>query len=212
METFREHPTYTSFEGSNLGNIRLKISNDKVRRVKPTFYETRGFRLNISARRTGGGAITIMARRFIWECFHGLLPEKACISHKDGNLEIVALDNLELTNQTEINRKSQVKRDMTKIGYNTRDKVKKMLAENVDSKVKLLFDSKSQCAKYFSVTPTMIYYAYTKMGNIKQINSITGSWIIRDPTDEELQTAEHFTTPHGNSGKKKKVNHQTDLP
>ena len=201
-EVYNQHPTYTSFEGSNLGRIRV----DKEKFVKPTFYKNMGLKFSIAASRTTEGTrpVTLMVRRFIWECFHGLLPDKACISHKDGDLENVALENLELTDQTELNRKSQAKRDMTKIGYNTRDKKKMMLAESVESKVKLLFDCKSQCAKYFSVSPAMIYYAYTKTKNVKQINTITGSWVIRDPTDEELTTAEKFSAPHGNSGKRKK--------
>ena len=75
-----------------------------------------------------------------------------------------------------------------------------MLAVNVDSGAKLLFDSKCACAKYFSVTAAYVYYAYVddkdrdkNPMSVKQINTLTGRWKIRDPTDEELETVEKMT-------------------
>ena len=197
-ETFRPHPIYSEYEASELGNIRTKGPKGKYRLMTPQFPNEKGMTFTVSKKAIS--PTRYFYRRFVWECFNGVIPEGYCISQKDGDMKNARLDNLEMTTQAELNRKSQHKRDMTKIGHNTKDRTKPMLAVNVDSGVKLLFESKSACARYFCVSTTYVYYAYiydaSKEKNpmrVKQINSLTGQWKIRDPTEEEMETAEKIT-------------------
>ena len=194
-ETFKPHPVYSEYEASNLGNVRTKTLSGKYRLIKPQFPNENI--MTFTVQKHTMSSTRFFYRRFVWECFNGIIPDGTCITQKDGNPRNARLDNLETTTQAELNKKSQHKR---KTGGNMKERMKPTLAVNVDSGAKLLFDSKSACAKYFSVTSAYVYYASIddqdrkkNPMSVKQINTLTGRWKIRDPTDEELETVEKMT-------------------
>ena len=96
------------------------------------------------------------AHRFIWECCNSTIPKNYEIDHIDNNPSNNNISNLRCIT---INENRQ-RRDLTnflkiqKIAHTLKRFIKSI---NTETNEVICFPSKSQCAKYFDVSPALIY-------------------------------------------------------
>lgn len=100
METiiWKKHPIYKDYETNNLGEARCtsyanKEGNIRILKQKIDKY-TKGKRICVRGK-------IILAHRFVYECFYGIIPDGFEIDHIDGNHSNNKIENLRLCTHQE---------------------------------------------------------------------------------------------------------------
>ena len=136
------HPVYDLYQADSGGNIQHLVlkkkyagafnkNGDLIIRVRPK--DTRDY-------------TCIQVHRFVWECFHGLVPEGKKVVHSDGNKTNNRLDNLKLTEKTR--EYSFVK--------NNHYKLINYLATNIQTRETTVFPSLYQLQKKLGISPKTV--------------------------------------------------------
>ena len=83
---------------------------------------------------------TYQVHRFVWECFHGVIPDGKVVDHINDNRGDNRLCNLQIMTQQENCKKSADNRDYTHVGNNHINR-KCVKAINVDTQDEIYFKS-----------------------------------------------------------------------
>lgn len=88
------HPYWTNYSASENGSVY----GSRGHRLKPIKHHT-GY--SVMTVRKGKIQKQLRIHRFLWECFHGEIPENLVINHKNGDKQDNRLINLELVTNKE---------------------------------------------------------------------------------------------------------------
>lgn len=154
MEEIKLHPIYQNFGASKKGKIYNIVSNknlgcdDGIR--KPYFNH-----------------------RFIWECFNGEIPDGYDIDHINRCRTDNRIENLQCVTMAENRKKGYQCRIDKDWGSYAHKRIKAIKAIQEDGTIKY-FKNKSQCAKYYNISPAMVYLIVEKKNNAKNANTNHG--------------------------------------
>lgn len=95
---YQIHPSYDMYAASRDGKI-IHI----VKQVPNIGVQMRNsYMLHIGVKKYGStNRKTYLVHRFVWECFHGMIPDGKVIDHINNNKEDNRLSNLQLMTQQE---------------------------------------------------------------------------------------------------------------
>ena len=95
-EKFYYHHIYTNFGANKYGQIYNKKTNRCIiRNLLPTGY------LKTSLNQIGLTPKYLLVHRFVYECYHGNIPDGMQINHIDSNRQNNCIHNLEVVTQSE---------------------------------------------------------------------------------------------------------------
>lgn len=183
MNKFVKHPIYDLYECNKKGQYRhIENKNEMIGKLS-----TKGY-FNCTVKSSDGKVKATSVHRLIWSCFNGEIPPKMEIDHINHDRTDNRLKNLRCVSVSE-NRKNRVI-DMTKITQGNAQLLKKTIKATtlLDNKV-FYFKSKNQCAQYFEVSPSLVFY-YTKSGGICTTGKGEVKFESVDAMPEELKENE----------------------
>ena len=128
---------------------------------------------------------SIMSHRFIWECCNDLIPDGYEIDHINKLKTDNQITNLRCVTLAE-NRKN---RDHTnvllfgKIAHQLRRFIKAISEDTNDFNC---FRSKNQCAKYYGISPAMVYLICENKNNVKRANTNKGKMRFEYIDDKDI--------------------------
>lgn len=117
---WKEHPIYSNYLGNSEGKIYGLLSN----KILKGHIQNEYFKISIKQI-----SKSYSLHRFIYECFHGKIPEKYQIDHINGNKLDNSIDNLQVINAKDHNQKTFVEEVRIKQGNTMK---KKILLETID--------------------------------------------------------------------------------
>ena len=95
-EVFHYHQIFTNFGANKDG----QIYNKKTKKVSIGLKKSSGY-MGITLQQIGFKKKNYYIHRLVYECFHGLIPDKMQINHIDSNKQNNCIDNLEVTTHSE---------------------------------------------------------------------------------------------------------------
>ena len=117
-DVYNQHPIYSNY-GSNKDGMIMNI--DKKRLLNGN-KRNNGY-ITITVRNNSKtDSKTYQLHRFVWECFHGIIPDKKVIDHIDDDKTNNQLNNLHLMSQQENCKKSAKNRDYSFASKNHKNK------------------------------------------------------------------------------------------
>ena len=183
MENIKRHQIYSNY-GYNINtNEIVNVLNKKIMKqnISQSGYSYITVRNNENIK-------TYVSHRFIWECCNDLIPVSYEIDHINKIRTDNRIDNLRCTTIGE-NRKN---RDHSKIVENASKAftlVRFIKAINRDTHEFSCFESKSKCAKYFEISPALIYLIIEKKNKVKNANTKKGKYYFEYVDENDI---EHF--------------------
>ena len=139
-----------------------------------------------------------LSHRFIWECCNDIIPKGYEIDHINKNKIDNKISNLRCVTMQE-NRKYRDHTNIINIGKYAHDMKRFIKAINADTGDFCCFSSKSKCAKYFDISPAMVYLIIENKNNAKQANTNNGKYKFEYIDEKHVDNL--TTVPHGNLGK-----------
>ena len=151
MESIKIHPVYCNYGYNQTSNEIIHIPRNKS---VPQKADNSGYsHLSICH---GKGRKGIMTHRFVWECCNDIIPKGYEIDHIDKNKTNNNVCNLRCVTMAE-NRKYRDHTKIIEIARIANKLIRSIQAINVDTNDTCCFTSKSQCAKFFDISPAMVY-------------------------------------------------------
>ena len=191
MSSIRKHQIYTNYGYDPTTNNIMNIINSNI--LKQNNNNSGYLTIHLSQDHKHK---SFMAHRFIWECCNTIIPEGYEIDHINKIKTDNTIDNLRCITMQE-NRKY---RDHTKIIQNASKAytlVRYIKAINRDTNDFNCFKSKSQCAKYFNISPALIYLIIEN--RIHTANTNMGKYYFEYIDENDVEN--FIKIPHGNLGK-----------
>ena len=128
IKDFSTHQIYNKYAADKQGNvIHMDHTVPTKGNLNPSGYYTVMVRSRNNKKYN-----TVLARRFIWECFNGLIPKDKVIDHINNNKQDNRLENLQICTHKENCKKSARNRDYSFVSKNHRNK-KLVIATRVDT-------------------------------------------------------------------------------
>ena len=156
------HPIYDLYAADCDGNI-INI----VRRVPNKGYKSRnGYSMFFVRKHAQTGRKNIQAHRFIWECFHGIIPEGKVIDHINNDKEDNRLCNLQLMTQQENCKKTSKNRDYTFAAKNHENR-KCVKAINKDTNEVTYYYSMSAVQQHLDINAGIVKMVVEGLNNCK---------------------------------------------
>ena len=126
---------------------------------------------------------SILGHRFVWECNNDVIPKGYEIDHIDKNKTNNHISNLRCVTRNE-NRKNRDHTNILKfarIAHTLKRFIKAIHAETNES---CCFKSKTQCGKYFNISPAMVYLVC--VNNVKIANTNQGKYKFEYVEEKDL--------------------------
>ena len=126
------------------------------------------------------------SHRFIWECNNDVIPKGYEIDHINHDKEDNRLSNLRCVSVSQ-NRKN---RDHTrilqiaKVAHSLRKSIKAISKDDIN--LFYFFKSKNQCAKYFNISPAMVYLIIEKTNNVKFAHTSLGDFYFEYANENDV--------------------------
>lgn len=168
--SIKKHPIYDDYE--------FNATNGKFRQVGKIEWlcghiDSRGYnKCNIKGK-LDKKQKAISVHRAIWETFKGEIGEGQEIDHMDNDKNNNKLENLQCITKNE-NRKRRNHDFIKDIASNAHKLKRKIKGINIETNSSNIFETKTQCAKYYGCSPALVYLicegknkAKTFGGNIK---------------------------------------------
>jgi hypothetical protein len=99
LEIWRDHPTYTTFKGSNLGNAKSNKSENTKNLIGTIPFNDK----ILSVFDENKKEKKVKFKDFIYECFNDIIPKDMFIIQNDRNFNNLNINNLKLVNKEEYN-------------------------------------------------------------------------------------------------------------
>ena len=125
---YKVHPVYDLYAANEAGEVINIVKKDPMKGCKTN----NGYMMCAVRKYTQRGQKKYYIHRFVWECFHRLIPDGKVIDHINNNKEDNRLCNLQLITQQENCEKSAQERDYTFVAKNHQNK-KCVKATNSDT-------------------------------------------------------------------------------
>ena len=114
-DAFHYHHIYTNFGANKYG----QIYNKKTKRCSISNLQLSGY-LIATLQQISLPRKTFCVHRFVFECFHGIIPDKMEINHIDSNKQNNCINNLELMTRSEnVKHAHKARKYKTKIEITT---------------------------------------------------------------------------------------------
>ena len=187
------HPLYDMY-GCNpdTGEIINVISNKTFEgKVGHSGYRSCGVRsINVNKR------FTKRCHRFIWECVNGNIPEGYEIDHINCNRCDNRIVNLRCISMNENRKYAYEKRKENKNTCKDWLKlVKYIKAINIITNEICCFRSKNQCAKFYGISPAMVYLIAENKNNAKCANTSKGRYTFEYINKDQCENLIPFIDP-----------------
>ena len=187
MENIKLHPIYRNFGYDVDKNLIIRADNNTYPKVQDkSKYNGSDLYLYVSVVNNEKQK-TYLLHRFIWECCNDLIPKGYEIDHINHDKHDYNITNLRCVSISQ-NRKNRDHTNIINIAKNAHKMKRSIKAINKDNKSEFYcFRCKSQCAKYFNISPAMIYLICEHKNNAKYAHTIKGIFYF-EYIDEHLIT------------------------
>ena len=158
---YHMHPIYNLYAGSESGeviHIIKKVPNKGIKNRCGYMYCT--------IRKDGGRRKTCQVHRFIWECFHGIIPEGNVIDHINNDKCDNRLCNLKLLTQQQNCKKASKGRDYTFAAKNYENK-KCVKAINNDTNEVSYYNSMYAVQQHLGINAGIVKMVCEGLNNCK---------------------------------------------
>lgn len=143
---YQIHPNYDMYAASRDGKMIHIIKQD----LNAGFKQPNGY-VRHKVRKYGAtNRKTYYVHRFVWECFHGLIPDGKVIDHINDNKEDSRLCNLQVVTQQENCQKSAKHRDYSFVANNHANR-RRVMATNINTQEQVLFRSLYAVQKHLGI-------------------------------------------------------------
>lgn len=166
MVEVKFHPTYDMYCCTSEGDIISKTGKVIGNRNPDTGYIAFGIS-------QGDDKITKLAHRFVWECFFGEIPVGHEIDHINRQRTDNRIKNLQCISLNNNRKKAYMVREDKNWGSQAHKMARSIKAIEENGEIKY-FKNKSQCAKYYDISPAMIYLIIEKQNRVKLANTNRG--------------------------------------
>ena len=193
MEFIKIHPIYINY-GYNI--IDHNIYCIPLKRAVLQRMHTSGYAKN--SMKLGTVQKSIFSHRFIYECYYGQIEKGFEIDHINRNKLDNKIDNLRCITIEE-NRKNRDHTNIIKFARIAHTLKRFIKSFNADTNEVNCFKSKNQCAKYFSISPALIYLIIENKNRVRTANTDKGR--IKFEYVDEKDVYNLVEIPHGRIGK-----------
>ena len=193
MEFIKIHPLYINY-GYNIidHNIyHIPLKRAILQRLHTSGYAKNSMKLGIVQK-------SIFSHRFIYECNNGIIPKGFEIDHINRNKLDNKIDNLRCITIEE-NRKNRDHTNIIKFARIAHTLKRFIKSFNTDTNEVNCFKSKNQCAKYFSISPALIYLIIANKNRVKTANTDKGKITFEYVDEKDVYNLVEI--PHGRIGK-----------
>ena len=192
MEFIKIHPTYKNYGHNVESNEIVHIPTN--RNVKQRTGSCGYCLVSINL---GGKQCTELSHRFVWECNNCVIKKGYEIDHIDKNIINNNITNLRCITIQE-NRKNRDHTNIINIAKIAHTMKRFMKAIHIDSGDSCCFSSKSKCAKYFGISPAMVYLIAENKNNCTCANTNKGKYKFEYIDEKDVENV--VIVPHGRSG------------
>ena len=148
---YRIHPVYNLYAGNKYGEV---INISRFVSMKGRINYGCGYR-QVMVRGSGDRKQTcVRVRRFIYECYYGIIPEGMVIDHINDDKQDNRLCNLQLVTPQQNSKKAARNRGY----FNNYENIKRVKAINLETNEITHYDSLSAAAKHLDVNPAGVYH------------------------------------------------------
>ena len=202
MENIKVHPIYKNY-GVNTETNRI-INIEKNFNLKSMLHTLGYMYINLKQDKYK----TYSEHRFIWECYNDIIPKGYEIDHINHNRVDNSISNLRCitVNQNRKNRDHTNILKIAKIAHTLKRFIKAINKD--DENITFDFSSKNQCAKYFNISPAMVYLICENKLNVKYANTNQGKVYFKYTDDNNITNL--IKLQHGNIGNKFRCKNQED--
>ena len=148
LSDFRTHPIYDRYLANELG----QIINIKLKKIMKTWlkrgYPNIVFKFN-------GKTQNCYVHRFVYECFHGIIPNGMQVDHIDNNKLNNRLSNLQLLTPSENIRKTFIDNPNLRFEYSER-KTRRIKCINLETNEISIFKSSYQASKELNIDASLV--------------------------------------------------------
>ena len=196
MNNLKVHPVYTHYayntSDNNIYHVKL---NNVVKQRKINSDYTMCMVSNDETQKN------MLCHRFIWECCNSLIPKNYEIDHINKIKTDNRIDNLRCVTMQE-NRQYRDHTNIIKYGKIAHTLKRFIKAISIDNGDIYCFKCKNQCAKYFGISPAMVYLIVENKNMAKTSNTNKGK--IKFEYVDEKDVTNLIEIAHGRTGKKYK--------
>ena len=202
MENIKVHPIYKNY-GVNTETNRI-INIEKNFNLKSMLHTLGYMYINLKQDKYK----TYSEHIFIWECYNDIIPKGYEIDHINHNRVDNSISNLRCitVNQNRKNRDHTNILKIAKIAHTLKRFIKAINKD--DENITFDFISKNQCAKYFNISPAMVYLICENKLNVKYANTNQGKVYFKYTDDNNITNL--IKLQHGNIGNKFRCKNQKD--
>ena len=159
------HPVYNLYGANKQGEV---IHISKYTPMKGNYNNRRYLQVVVR----GSGDLKrkcVFVHRFIYECYHGIIPDGMVIDHINDIRDDNRLCNLQLVTQQQNSQKAAKNRDYTFVANNHKNK-KRVKATNLETNEISYYNSLSAAHKHLSVARSIIWYCCKGINHVKHYN------------------------------------------
>ena len=190
MENIKIHPVYKNYGYNVETQQAIHISKNVPLKHKQidNCYHNIGIKHN-------GGQKRYSLHRFIWECYNDVIPKGYEIDHINHIKSDNNILNLRCITLNE-NRKHRDHTNIIKFGRiaHTLKKIIKAIDKSNENN-HFCFNCKNQCAKYFNISPAMVYLICEHKNNAKFANTNKGIFYFEYIDENDVTNL--VKIPHG---------------
>ena len=194
MLNIRPHSVFKNYGYNTLNHHIYHIPSNNIVKQSPN---TSGYAMHTVT--DGKQHKSFVSHRFVWECCNDIIPKGYEIDHINKNRLDNRIENLRCITLSE-NRKNRDHTNILKFAKLAHTMKRFIKAVNIDTEEVNCFKSKSQCSKYYGISPAMIYLIAENKTYAKTANTNKGK--MKFEYTDEKDIINLIEIPHGRTGKK----------